>query len=391
MVMLCARALDPGQLALFMTWWATVTLLVTAFGVFEVYLARAWMAARAAGGPTERVVAQLGGQLMLLVGAIAALAWVLAGPLADALFDGERWAVLMIPFYGATWAVLALQRGVATGQLRFAVVGGQLAAEGILRVVLVAVALTVTGPDASTVGLAVVLAGLMAVALTGAALRGWLVRPAPLLRELPVVPLLWLLLGAVGPVLVGNVGVPWLAWAMPDDPILLAAFAGAMTLSRVPTQFVSAVFSPMMAALAQAVDQDDSRRHDLVLSRALRLSLTLGGIFVAMCFLVGPLVLALYLGPSYQLPRWVLGLLGLASALVLLATIQQASLAAHLRWTSIAGAWALGTLVFGAVLVLPMDPVLRAAVAPVAAAATAVAVNAVRLRMGRRAGARAVP
>ena len=43
---------------------------------------------------------------------------------------------------------------------------------------------------------------------------------------------------------------------------MLGAFAGAVTLSRIPTQFVSAVLSPLLAHLSESVERADEDDFD---------------------------------------------------------------------------------------------------------------------------------
>ena len=74
---------------------------------------------------------------------------------------------------------------------------------------------------------------------------------------MPLRPLLLLLVGTAGPLLANNGSVPWLRSTDAVSPHVLGAFAGAVTLSRIPTQFVSAVLSPLLAHLSESVERAD--------------------------------------------------------------------------------------------------------------------------------------
>ena len=137
-----------------------------------------------------------------------------------------------------------------------------------------------------------------------------------------------------------------------------------MTLSRIPTQFVSAIFGPLLAQLAQAVEGDDEEtfRH---LRRSSELAAAvLGLLFVVAFAVLGPWVLSVYLGPGYRLGVLNLAVLAAASSVMFVAVVQQASLAALDRWPRIALAWVVGTVGFLIVLALPGEPLWRATLAP---------------------------
>ncbi len=216
--------------------------------------------------------------------------------------------------------------------------------------------LTLTLACCAAAGLSLVVGGLLC--------RGWL---APLrLRgtEAAIRPLLYLLVGSVGPLLANNGSVPWLASTDSVDAYTLGAFAAAVTLSRIPTQFVSAIFGPLLAQLAQAVEGDDEEtfRH---LRRSSELAAAvLGLLFVVAFAVLGPWVLSVYLGPGYRLGVLNLAVLAAASSVMFVAVVQQASLAALDRWPRIALAWVVGTVGFLIVLALPGEPLWRATLAP---------------------------
>jgi O-antigen/teichoic acid export membrane protein len=198
---------------------------------------------------------------------------------------------------------------------------------------------------------------------------------APRLRgsEAAIAPLLYLLVGSVGPLLANNGSVPWLAGTGDVNAYTLGAFAGAVTLSRIPTQFVSAAFSPLLAHLSQSVEDGDETTFRHLRRSADFTASILGVVFVGFFALAGTWVLTVYLGPGYELSTPYLAVLAAASSAMFIAVVQQASLAALDKWSRIAIAWGAGTLAFLVVLVLPVSSLARATVAPLAAVAVALA------------------
>ena len=111
------------------------------------------------------------------------------------------------------------------------------------------------------------------------------------------------------------------------------------TLSRIPTQFVSAVLSPLLAHLSESVeraDEDDFRR---TLARAEELTVALGVGYVVAFAALGQLALAILLGPDYTLGVANLAVLAAASSGMFVAVVQQAALGALGQWDRIAWAW----------------------------------------------------
>lgn len=378
MVAATSRLLPEAEFASFVTWWVTATLVAVTFGVFEVYLARALVGAEA-GSASTSIRGQITGQALLLVVVIAVPVLIASPWLSGEVFGGALGATVALPAFALLAALQAVQRGSAVGLQRFDVVGLQLSTDGILRPILV-VGMILLFPDSVLAAVAGTLLSAAASVIVARVRLGpsW-GRPMPFARVVPTVPVAWLLAGSVGPVLIGNVVVPWFA-AVEADPLLIGGFAAALTLSRIPTQFVSAAFAPIMVSLAALVEAGDEGGHRRALARALRVATVLGAAFVALFWLLGPWLLTIYVGSSYSVPRWVLACLAAASSGLFVAAVEQASLAALERWRRIAVSWLAGALAFGVVLLLPIDPLVRASWAPLVAVGTALVV----LRAPRR-------
>jgi O-antigen/teichoic acid export membrane protein len=373
MIAAASRLMSQATFASFVTWWVTATLVAVTFGVFEVYLARSLVGVGGTGPQAPAIRGQLAGQALLLVLIIAIPVWLATPWLSREIFGGATGATIALPVFALVAALQALQRGSAVGVRRFDIVGLQLSVDGVLRPALV-VGMILLFPDSVLAAVAgTLLSGTASIVCARLVLRTSWGLPRPFATVVPTVPVAWLLVGSIGPVLIGNLVVPWFA-AMETDPLLVGGFGAALTISRIPTQFVSAAFAPIMVSLAALVESGDDAGHRRALARALRIAAILGVAFVALYWLVGPWLLSVYVGSTYAVPRWVLALLAAASAGLFVAAVEQASLAALQLWRRIAISWLVGAVGFGLVLLLPADPLLRASLAPLVAVVSALAV-----------------
>jgi O-antigen/teichoic acid export membrane protein len=280
----------------------------------------------------------------------------------------------LLPVFLCIAATQALQRGAATGHARFSAIAGQLCTDGLLRVGFT-IGLVVTGTATElTLVLGTCLAAGLSLVVGDRMCPQWFARPR--LRDVNVAwtPIVLLLIGAVGPVLANSGPVPWLKATGGVSDTTFLAFTGAVTLSRIPTQFISAAFGPLLSQLAHAAEIGDTATFRQVRRSGDAAAAALGGVFVAAFAILGPTVLSIYLGPRYVLSVPVLAALASASGLLFVAVVQQASLAALDRWGIIAGAWVIGCIVLIGFLLLPLDSLNRAAFAPAAAVTTALAI-----------------
>ena len=366
-----ARALPADEYAGFAVWWTVATLASMAFGVFEVYLARLVVAARATGGDEKAVIGLLDGRALVVIAALALGIWAAVPMGLPGLFADDTAAALLLPLFAGLVATQALQRGVLTGRLDFRTIAVQLSTDGVLRVTFVLGVVAIGHDAVHWMALACCASAACSILVAGSRNRGWWSRPRVRGTEAAVNPLLLLLLSSIGPVLVNNGSVPWLAATDSQDAYTLGAFAGAVTLSRIPTQFISAIFSPLMAQLSRSAEAGDRQTFFHLQHTGSVAALGLGVLYTAAFTLLGPIVLTGYLGPDYELGAGYLFLLSAASSVMFVAAVQQAQLTALDRWRRIAGAWVGGTLAFVVTLALPLDPLWRAAGAPLVAAAVA--------------------
>lgn len=363
-----ARAMPADQFAVLATWWALANLVAMVFVVLELYLPQAYVQRVAAAGDPGPLVAatvRLAAWGLLVVVLVALVG---APVLADRLFGGDRALVALVVAFSCAAVMQAVQRGVAAGRGRFWAVTAQLGADGVLRAG-GPIALAATGQATPrTVAASLVAAAVVGLVAASPVVRGWF-RWRTHGEALPWRPVGLLLPATAVPQLLNNGPVPLLAAAgnVPAGP--LGAFAGAVTLSRLPTFFSGAVYGPVVNPLSRAIETGDRAGYRTALVRAASATAGAGLAFVLAFVAVGPWLLRLYLGSGYEVSRQVLALLAVTSALMFVATVAQAGLVASRRWGVTALAWAAAAGTFVAVL-LVLGPYPEAAAGASAAGMT---------------------
>ena len=364
MIAIAARALPSAEYAAFVVWWTVATLLANVFGVFEAYLTRLVTGDSAHSRDARPVTALLTGRAVVAWIVLAAVLLAAAPFLASELFADTLAAALLLPVFLLLTGAQSIQRGYANGHRNFVATAGQLSSDGLLRIGFVG-ALVALGQDSLTA----FAMGACAGRRRGATSR---LGPRPRLADVAeargpgvaTAPIIYLLIGSTGPLLANNGSVPWLASISSVDDVTLGAFAAAVTLSRIPTQFVTAIFAPLLSHLGHAVEIDD-RATFQHLRRTAEVGASVAGLLYIVAFgVLGPWVLALYVGPKYELGTAYLVVLAAASSGMFVAVVQQACLAAVDRWPRIAVSWVIGTVAFVLTLTLPITPLWRATLAP---------------------------
>jgi O-antigen/teichoic acid export membrane protein len=371
---LVARLLPATHAADFTVWWATATLLGTACGAFEAHLARLLITDLAAGEGHARATGALVGRTLLTVTSAGAVLVALSPLLASRLFSGALVPALLLPVFTALGAAQALQRGAATARHDFGAIARQLGSDGVFRATVVGLLVAAGVDSPSALAAACCVAAAMSVAFAGARRTSWWATPRLRAADVPVLPILYLFVGTVGPLLVNNGSVPWLRSTHSVDSATVVAFGAAVVLSRIPTQLVSAAFNPLLAHLSSAVEEGDEAGFGRVVRVAGVATAALGATYVVLFALVGPWALTVWLGPGYALRASYLAVLAAASAGMLVIVVFQAALGALDRWSRIAAGWGVGAVAFGLTLLLPVSTLSRATAAPMAAVLTAVAV-----------------
>jgi len=372
-IAIAARVLDPRDFAAFVTWWTVTNLFALAFSLTEAYLPRVLIGG--ADDETERfVVARFVRLEAVMLLAMVVLAAVGASWARDRLFGGSSALVWAAVAYSVLAAAQSLQRGVAIGRGRFPVLAFQLVSDGTSRLVLcVAIAI---GHGSSPVLFAAALCVSAAVGAVVAAtrMRGWLAWTVRADLSVPWIPLLWLSPAILVPLVINNATVPWLSAGGRVSVHELGAFAGAVTLSRMLTLLVGAAYGPVLNPLSTAVESGDIKRFVRIHSGAMTVAAFAGVLYAGSLWLLGPWLLRIYLGPSYELGRGVFAVLAAGSAFMFLSVVEQASLVALSQWHGVAIGWLIGLGAFAIVLASSMAPVGAAALAMTAGPAVSLVV-----------------
>lgn len=383
---LAARTLSPSDFALLVTWSTTANLLGLAFASTETYLPRLVLSPTADDAALVRTFSR--GTVVCLL--ILAGILVTGGPfISPRLFAGAPLLLALVGVYAGALALQSLQRGLAVGRQRFDAFAWQLGADGAVRA-LGALLLAASGVGEPVVWAAALAAAPCAGLLAARRSSGpWFVlRPAG--ARVDLAPLGLLVIASLGPLLINNASVPWLAASGMSDAHEVGAVAGAIMLSRIPTLLVGAVYGPVLAPLARAVEANDVSTYARTHRRVLSASVGLAVVFTAGAFLLGPLGLHLYLGQEFRLSRWVLTALGASSGLVFLCTVEQAAVVALGRFVAVPVAWLSGLAAFAGCAFLSLAPVDRVAAAVLLAPLVAfvlLAVQALLAARGLRGGA----
>ncbi|MGH4023275.1 MAG: hypothetical protein ACRDRV_01680, partial [Pseudonocardiaceae bacterium] len=180
--------------------------------------------------------------------------------------------------------------------------------------------------------------------------------------------------------LVANIAPVVLTARLTADPHTAASFVSLFVLARVPLF----VFAPLQAFLLPALTAATERGDIAGVRDRVRLAVVVVGgvglIGAAGAALAGPWAARVFFDAPVDLPALVAGLLGLSTALMMLAQVLQPALVALGRHHSATTAWLLGTAVFGGLLFAPADPLTAAVVAQLAGPAVVLAVMALALR-----------
>ncbi len=344
------------------------------------------LAARAARGlGTRPVVLRIAGLgtavLLVLVGAVL----VARRPLADALFGGDTGLVYALAANLAALTAAHTSRGLLAGSGRFGRYGVQLALDGTLRCVLAGLVAGAGIGSATTYGLVLAVAPLMAVAatVTGSVLRldpgpavGWRDVTAGL-GLLAASSLLWLS--------VVNASVVTVRLLSTDaDRAVAGAVLSALVLARIPLFAFSAVQASLLPALSAAVSRGDRAGYRRLLVRTAGAVSLLGAGGVLVGVALGPWLVRVLFGGDDPLGRADFAWFTVATGVYMIATVFGYATVALGGHAYQAIGWAAGFAVLVAVSLYPAGLLTRVELAFLAGSAVAAVVLAallvVRLR-----------
>lgn len=344
------------------------------------------IAVGAGHGPVPRTAALVSTGLALL---LATALLVLAPILLERVFAGS-WGLLVATVLAVLGAAATyVLRGMFAGQRRYKWYGASMAIEGLARALpcVVLTALQVT--EVSWWGYVFALGLGLSALLTLPGLHPG--EPGP---EAPVARMsvqVGLLAGASGLTLVvANLGPVVLTSRLGSDPAgaaMAASFVSLFVLARIPILLFTPLQAVLLATLTPAVELG---AVDAVRTRV-RVVLTgvlgIGALGVLGAATLGPWAAELFFGAPIRLSALVAASLGLGTVGMMLAQVVQPALVALGRHRAATGAWAIGTLLFVAILLAPVEPLAAAVTAQAVAPA---AVTALMLRALRRAMSEAV-
>lgn len=347
---LAGRDLGPAASASVAVAWTVLNALgIGLFQPLEQETSRRLSAARAlgeAGSDLRRMVryALFAITVIVVVGAGGAR-W-----LADLLFSSSLEIVLVVVLGLIGQALAYYARGVLAGTGRFDRYGEQLAADGVLRIVL-AGGLYLTGSGTQLLyGLVLVVAPVVSTVVTARAstLLSVARRGGGGSRGTGMVGLV--AASSSGQILanLGPIAMAVMATASQQD--LSGRFVAAVTVARIPLFLFAAIQAVFLPALAALVARRDLPGFRSSVRKALLASTTLAAVGVVAIATIGHWVLWLIYGPDFTISTWALVLISMSGGLFMLAQVFAQALLAHHAEKGVAVGWTLG--IVGALLAL---------------------------------------
>jgi len=362
------RALGSDRYsALAVLWVLAFTAAPGFFQPLEQEVARAIAARRARRVGTLPVIqrAALTGGLLALGLVVVIVVVAIASPLVDSLFKGQSLLVLALTIMLIGYLTEHMTRGVLAGYDRFNPYGLLVGSEGILRLAGCIVFAVIGVETAGPYGMLVAVAPFAAVAISLRGQKG-LVEPGP--------PASWTEISTnIGFLVAGSALALALLNAAAIVVQLLSSgseseqtswiFAG-MLLSRVPLYFFQAIQATLVPELSEQRGAGERQAFRAGLHKLTVAVIVIGAVSAIGSAVLGPWAVRTFFGSDFQLDARDMALLGLGSAVYMLAlTLGQALIALehHGRY---ALAWVLGVVAFlVAVLIGGEDVLLRAELA----------------------------
>lgn len=299
-----------------------------------------------------------------------------------------RWELLVgLVVSAVTAAAVYFVRGALAGRRAFAGYSATLAAEGLMRLVPALVLAAAGAAAVGSYGLAFALgSGFGAVAGVF-----WLRRAGTGPERAGTAPdraaargLAPLVGATLMAQLVANLAPVVVTGRLVADAATAAAFAAAFVLVRVPLFVFSPVQAVVVSAVAAAVSAGDGRKVRGIVRTGGLAALALGLLGAAAMSALGPWAVRTLLGAKVPVSGVIFGVLGLGTALLILAQVLQAALVALCAHAAVTGWWQVGAVVLVVFLALPVEPVGAAVAGQVAASAVVVLGMLAALRSGLR-------
>jgi O-antigen/teichoic acid export membrane protein len=293
---------------------------------------------------------------------IAVVALVASRPIATSLLAGEP---SMVPVTAGALAALGVEylvRGTLSGSGRFLRYGAQLAIDGGARAGLALLVMATGHGSILAYGLVLVVAPLLAAALTVSLTAVRWLREAP--TSTGRTPIAALVGTTVTSQLVANAGP--LAIAVLAGPVERAgagSFVSAITVGRIPLFLFAAVQAAFLPTLSGLVARQAVEEFRQTLTIALWATAGVGIAGVVGVALIGEWFLHLIYGPRFTVAAVDLNLVAVSGAVFMLAQACAQAVLSHRRDTLGLVGWAAGLLATVLALWLPLPLTTRVAVA----------------------------
>jgi O-antigen/teichoic acid export membrane protein len=385
---------DAGALSALVSLYMLVNIIGPGiFAALEQETSRAVSAAAARGEPLRPIARRAGVLALWSFGALVAVVLV-AWPLV--LGRVLEWRVgllvaLLVAIAGSGGVYWA--RGVLGGQQRFGPYARTLYVEGAVRLLpcLVLLALALEWPSAY--GFAFAIGSALAALSVGASLR--LPRAEAASTPEGMGRSLLYLVGAIAlSQLLANLAPVVVTYRSPDDLVSAAVFASTFVLARVPLFLFAPVQAVLLPHVTRAATQGRYPELTRRLWQALALVAGLGLLGVAGCVWLGPWAADVLFNTAYRPSVATLGMLGVATLVMMLALVVQPTLVALGRQRTVTTGWIAGAVVFLVVLVVGPEPIPAALLAQLAGPLVVLAVllvGVLRALRAVRAGVGASP
>ncbi|HET9254966.1 MAG TPA: hypothetical protein VFO16_07155 [Pseudonocardiaceae bacterium] len=380
---LAGHALAPGDYAAVASLYLlTAVVGPGVFAALEQETSREVSARIAAGHPTAPVLRSAIVISAVLAAAMITLLLVLSPLLVRRVFAGA-WPLLLAAIVAVAGAAsVSVIRGLFSGQRRYGWYGTSLAAEGLARLLpsvalawggVASAGLIGAGHSPAAFGFAFAMGTPLAAAATAAGVRPDVPGPAADLGRMARG--VGFLAGASAlTFLLANIAPVVLTSRLTGDPDTAASFISLFVLARLPLF----MFSPVQAFLLPALTAAAERGEAAQMRRQIRTMAVLVGAIglagVAGTAIAGPWAARVFFNAPLELSALVAAALGLSTMIMILAQVLQPALVALGEHRVAASAWIAGTAVFGALLILPVTPLVAVVAAQLAGPAMVVVI-----------------
>jgi O-antigen/teichoic acid export membrane protein len=312
--------------------------------------------------------------------AIVALGLLALSPLLVPLVFAGSWllvAAALVAVAGA--AATYVLRGSFVGRRQHGWYSTTLATEGLARAVPCAVLVAVGLGSMGNVAFAFAIGTAVAAGVAIPGIRRG--APGPTVSLVTMARNVGLLVGASGmTLLMVNLAPIVLTARLIEDPQTTASFISVFLIARIPLFLVAPVQAFLVPSLTATAQSRSSGRLLLQVRRVVYAAGMVGLLGAAGTAMIAPWAAQVFFDAPIRLSPLVAGLLGVSTAVMIVAMILQPALVALSSHHMATAAWTTGTLLLTALLFAPADPVQAAVVALLAGPMVVVVIMVFALR-----------